>query len=119
MAPPGAIKTVDQLTAPLCPGGAPENSPAFQRRVSEPKETSVPKGRLRATSILSRPFGTRVSVLASPALKRRAISGCPSGTKLQRRMPDAWRVQLPFHGVARAEARLARISGGTGLFPWG
>jgi hypothetical protein len=68
----GVIKTVGQLTAPLCPGGASENSPAFQRRVSEPKARSVPKGRLRATSILSRPFGTRVSVLASPALKHRA-----------------------------------------------
>jgi len=69
---PGAIKTVGQLTAPLCPGGASENSPAFQRRVSEPKESSVPEGWLRATRILSRPFGTRFSVLASPALKRRA-----------------------------------------------
>jgi hypothetical protein len=67
----GATKAVGQLTAPLCPGGAPDNSLAFQRRVSEPKERSVPKGRLRATSIFSRPFGTRVSALASPALKRR------------------------------------------------
>ena len=85
----GATKAVGQLTAPLCPGGAPDNSLAFQRRVSEPKERSVPKGRLRATSVLSRPFGTRVSVLASPALKRRAIARCPSGTKLPRPMPDA------------------------------
>jgi hypothetical protein len=86
----GAIITVGQLTAPLCPAGASENSPAFQRRVGEPKEAPVPKGRLRPTSILSRPFGTRVSVLASPALKRRAIARCPSGTKLPRPRPGTF-----------------------------
>ena len=89
MAEAGAIKSVGQITAPLCPAGASENSPAFQRRVSGPKARSAPKGQLKARSILSRPFGTRVSLLASPALKRRAIARCPSGTKLPRPMPDA------------------------------
>ena len=42
--PPGAIKSVGQLTAPLCPEGASENSPAFQRRVSGPKTWIRPEG---------------------------------------------------------------------------
>ncbi len=40
----GAIRTVGQLPAPLCPEGASENRPAFQRRVSEPKEQFRPEG---------------------------------------------------------------------------
>ncbi len=43
-APVGAIKTVDQPTAPFCPEGASDNSPAFQRRVSGPKEQVRPEG---------------------------------------------------------------------------
>ncbi len=43
-APVGAIKAVGQFTAPLCPEGACENSPAFQRRVSGPKEQLRPEG---------------------------------------------------------------------------
>ena len=39
-----AIKSVGQITAPLCPEGASENSPAFQRRVSAPNEQVRPGG---------------------------------------------------------------------------
>ena len=47
----------------------------------------VPKSRLkvcaRGTSF-SRPFGTRILPTLCPALKRRAIIGCPFGTSFQR-----------------------------------
>jgi hypothetical protein len=35
---------------------------------------------LKTTTLFSRPFGTSALFLASPALKRRAIVECPSGT---------------------------------------
>ncbi len=40
----GAIKILGQPTAPFCPEGASDNSPAFQRRVSGPKEQVRPEG---------------------------------------------------------------------------
>ena len=41
----------------------------------------VPEGRLKKLAAFSRPFGTEWGDWASnPALKRRAILGCPSGT---------------------------------------
>ncbi len=40
----GAIKTVGQPAAVLCPEGASDNSPAFQRRVSGPNEQVRPEG---------------------------------------------------------------------------
>ncbi len=61
------------------PEGMAENSPAFQRRDRHDQAWS-PEG---TTEIgrLSRPFGTYPSPDANPALKRRAIFGCPSGAE--------------------------------------
>ena len=52
------------------PGGMNENSPAFQRR-DHRSVRQVPKGRLngRASTILSRPFGTRFPFAVVPGVK--------------------------------------------------
>ena len=86
----GAIKSAGQLTALPCPEGASENSPAFQRRASGSKAWIRPEGRLMPRSVVNRPFGTRISFLAPPALKRRVIVGCPSGTELPICMPGTF-----------------------------
>ena len=93
----------------FAPKGLPGIARRFNAGSANRKSRSVPKGRLKARSILSRPFGTRVPFLASPALKRRAIIRCPSGTKPPRRMPDAVnRAQL---GPSRFVLRDRLISG--------
>src|SRR5437773_379015 len=61
------------------PGGMAENSPAFQRRDRDKRVTS-PVGTTEP-DYLSRPFGTYPFRSSNPALKRRAILDCPSGTK--------------------------------------
>ena len=84
---------------PGCPEGTNENSPAFQRRVSEPKRNESRQGRqkvfrswhvffrryraptcwlavvpaMNRSAIIGRPFGTRGRAGGFPALKRRAI----------------------------------------------
>jgi len=63
--------------------GHSENSPAFQRRVVRFKNHRVPEGRkkIRFKSwIFCRFSGTCLYCRLNPALKRRAIVGCPSGT---------------------------------------
>src|SRR2546425_1209268 len=64
---------------PYHPGGMAENSPAFQRREIG-KRTSSPEGTAETDS-LGRPSGTYSSQTSYPALKRRAIVVCPSGTE--------------------------------------
>src|SRR2546423_6998718 len=61
------------------PGGMAENSPAFQRRDHDERASS-PEGTAEMVH-LNRPFGTYASLTANPALKRRAIVVCPSGTQ--------------------------------------
>ena len=56
-----------------------ENSPAFQRRDSG-ESPSSPEGTAEI-DCLSRPSGTHPALPSNPALKRRAIFGCPSGTE--------------------------------------
>src|SRR5262245_52536993 len=60
------------------PEGMFENSPAFQRWESGPKQEPSPEGTVE--SLFSRPFGTDASANLNPALKRRAIPICPFGT---------------------------------------
>src|SRR5437870_4251607 len=55
-----------------------ENSPAFQRR-DQVMSALSPEGTAEP-GCLSRPFGTHSSRPSNPALKRRAILICPSGT---------------------------------------
>jgi len=55
-----------------------ENSPAFQRRVGMITLFS-PEGTTESVQF-SRPFGTNALGTGNPALKRRAIAGCPFGT---------------------------------------
>jgi len=67
----------------LVPAGHRENSPAFQRRVVRFKNNQVPEGRKKIRFknwILCRPWGTWQYCRFNPALKRRTIVGCPSGT---------------------------------------
>jgi len=61
------------------PGGMVENNPAFQRRDRRQRAPS-PEGTAESDCI-SRPFGTYPSRASNPALKRRAIVICPSGTE--------------------------------------
>jgi len=67
----------------VVPEGHSENSPACQRRVARFKSHRVPEGRKRIgfkSWIFCRPSGTCLYSRLNPALKRRAIVGCPSGT---------------------------------------
>ena len=59
-----------------------ENSPAFQRRVQVQGDTS-PEGTAEPSS-LNRPGRDSFRVGAIPALKRRAMVGCPCGTRVGR-----------------------------------
>ncbi len=43
------MKRVGQPTASFCPEGASDNSPAFQRRVSAPREQVRPEGTAQST----------------------------------------------------------------------
>ncbi len=61
------------------PGGMVENSPAFQRRDSG--EQAPSPGGTAERERFSRPSGTYPSGGSNPALKRRAILACPSGTE--------------------------------------
>jgi hypothetical protein len=47
-----------------------------------PIASQVPKGRLKPINHFSRPFGTLDLPATYPALKRRAILECPSGTRI-------------------------------------
>ncbi len=82
------------------PKGLCENSPAFQRREKVP-EISSPAGTVEtsrnATQLIfvelksgsvSRPCGTCCNSNPIPALKRRAIVGCPSGTEIRRQTSE-------------------------------
>jgi hypothetical protein len=71
------------------PKGLPRIARRFNAGSGHRTSRSVPEGRLRTGSILNRPFGTKLLFLASPALKRRAIVRCPSGTNPPGRLPDA------------------------------
>jgi len=61
------------------PGGMLENSPAFQRRESGDRAPSP--GGTAEIAWVSRPSGTYPTGTSNPALKRRAIIVCPSGTE--------------------------------------
>ena len=63
----------------LHPGGMIDNSPAFQRRDRGGKTIS-PEGKAEPDRV-SRPYGTHPTRTLNPALKRRAILICPSGTE--------------------------------------
>src|SRR5437867_4020925 len=85
------------------PGGMAENSPAFQRRDQVMRALS-PEGTAEP-GCLSRPFGTHSFRISNPALKRRAILICPSGT------PGASLATNPG-GIGRGRQRyVARASG--------
>ena len=70
----------------------PEGHLIIARRFNAGKNqgmAQVPKGRLNGLRVacedgchqrISRPFGTKTSANSNPALKRRALIGCPSGT---------------------------------------
>src|SRR5213594_3714448 len=70
------------------PGGMIDNRPAFQRRESRGTASS-PEGTAE-TNHVSRPFGTHPLPTSHPALKRRAIVVCPSGTYLPARRARLW-----------------------------
>ncbi len=65
-----------------CPGGTIETSPAFQRRDSSERAPSPV--RTAEIDCVSRPSATYPSRTSNPALKRRAIILCPSGTETAR-----------------------------------
>src|SRR5690348_12840629 len=79
--------------------GTTENSPAVYCRVKR-RASQVPKGRL--TPVFGRPFETCVIMDRFPALKRRAITGSPSGSEVFNHFSPhgKWRVAL---GVPKAE----------------
>jgi hypothetical protein len=66
-------------------GGVSEGYSTIARRLNAGearKRALVPKGRLRRVLVFSRPFGTDwLYCTGHPALKRRAILGCPFGTE--------------------------------------
>jgi len=65
-------------------GYVPEGHLKIARRFNagmEAEASRVPKGRPKHVSHFSRPFGTLDLFAAYPALKRRAILECPSGTR--------------------------------------
>ena len=101
-------------------GGMVENSPAFQRRDSGEREPS-PAGTAELDCV-SRPCGTYPPGASNPALKRRAIAVCPSGTEivpetahpvfqkaleiLRREVPPLAQVQSPTPEVQSSEAAI-------------
>ncbi len=66
------------------PGGTTDNSPAIYRWVNGVQELTSPAGAkesvIRCQRFLSSLTGLLPFPFAYPALKRRAIIGCPSGT---------------------------------------
>src|SRR5207249_1202899 len=66
------------------PGGIDENSPAFQRRDTGGRAPS-PVGTAEIDCV-NRPYRTYPSPTSNPALKRRAIIGCPSGPEIALRV---------------------------------
>ena len=105
---------------PHHPGGMVENSPAFQRRDSGKRESS-PAGTAELDCV-SRPSGTYPPGTSNPALKRRAIAVCPSGTEtapetahpvfqkaleiLRREVPPPAQVQSPTPEVQSPESAI-------------
>src|SRR5260370_4378599 len=75
------------------PEGMVENSPAFQRRDGLERESS-PAGTAE-TGRVSRPSGTYPSRTSNPALKRRAIIVCPSGTETDLCTPNPSVIRTP------------------------
>src|SRR6266851_5139312 len=74
-APPCLFCVKNQFTAQAI---MPLGNSRFQRRIAVPKGWLNPA---RRSHYFSRPCGTRWVIARDPALKRRAIVGCPSGTK--------------------------------------
>src|ERR1035441_1632997 len=101
-------------------GGMVENSPAFQRRDSGEREPSL--AGTAELDCVSRPCGTYPPGASNPALKRRAIAVCPSGTEtapetahpviqkaleiLRREVPPLAQVQSPTPEVQSPEAAI-------------